>query len=114
MAKAKLTKEQVHELEKMVKKGVTPEEISNHFNVSVSSIHNYKRMLKQKGVNIPDIRGKRPHKNWKSEPVIPLTAPDPGETTTGMIKVLVNDVTFYIPPGAKSVQVGKDILTILF
>lgn len=111
MAKAKLSKEQVHELEKLVKKGVTPEEISKHFNVSVSSIHNYKRSLKQRGVNIPDIRGKRPSKTELPIPIVPITTSEP---TTGMIKVLVNNVTFFIPPGAKSVQVGKDVLTVIF
>lgn len=118
MAKKKLETKQQKELERLVMEGKTPEDISKYFGIAVSSVHNYKRMLREKGVKVPDVRGKRPSN----------ITPVPVETLSGTVKpshnglqipesymrIEINSVVFYISPKAKSVSLDKNSLTVDF
>lgn len=55
------------ELQKMVMKGVYPDDIAKHFNIAISSIHNYKNKFKKEGLKFPSIKGKNQlmHQNQK-------------------------------------------------
>ena len=60
MAFKKLAAADVATLTEMVMNGVPPADLADRFKVSISSIHNYKRELKQGGLALPDVRGRRP------------------------------------------------------
>ena len=118
MAKKKLTDQHMKEMTQMVSQGKTPEEISKHFNIAVSSVHNYKRELKKKGVDVPDIKGKRPGDPYKRKPaqVIAEHLPVQKRTTlkSSFLKVTINDVVFQVDSRAKSVTIGQDELHVTF
>jgi transposase len=113
MAKRKISDAQLKKMKEMVVSGVTPDEISKHFGIAISSVHNYKRQLKDAGVSIPDIRGKRPSDREGNSAVESLTtapaAPDPAGFT-----VIINGVSIYVTNAAKSVAVGPNSLTVSF
>lgn len=60
MANKRLSNEQIAEMQEMVVNGVSPEDISNHFQIAISSVHNYKKRFRDQGLNFPMVRGKRP------------------------------------------------------
>jgi len=71
MKYTKLNNEQQAEMKRMVKDGITPKEIIDHFNeqgtkVAISTVHNFKKQWREEGVSIPEVKGKR-----KSSEVIP-------------------------------------------
>lgn len=119
MAKKKLTEQHIKEMTQMVTQGKTPDEISKHFNIAVSSVHNYKRELRKKGVDVPDVKGKRPGDPFQRKVVKAITAATPvvRKSTTlksGYISVTVNDVLFKVDSRAKSVTIGQDTLHVMF
>lgn len=117
MAKKKLETKQQYELEKLVMEGKTPEDISRIFGIAVSSVHNYKRMLKEKGVKVPDVRGKRPS-NITPTPVeilsLPIKVSDNQQPLSTHLRVEINTVIFYISSNAKSVSIDKNSLCVEF
>jgi hypothetical protein len=113
MAKKKISDEQIAEMKKMVAAGTTPEDISKHFNIGISSVHNYKRMLKKEGLEVPDVRGKRPS-NIKKSYVQTFTQPSDHVSQEGSIKVTINNTLFVISSRAKSVVIGHDSLDVSF
>lgn len=115
MAKMKISNEQFEQLKVMVSKGVTPEEISKRFGIAVSSVHNYKRQLKESGLKVPDVRGKRPSDVSHSSIVQPMTSPvHSSDLSSDSIKVTINDTVFYIPSKAKSVTLGVNEIRVTF
>lgn len=118
MAKKKLTDQHMKEMTQMVGQGKTPEEISKHFNIAVSSVHNYKRELKKKGVDVPDIKGKRPGDPYQKKPtkVIASNIPVKKDTTlkVAFLTVTVNDVVFKVDSRAKEVTIGQHELCVTF
>jgi hypothetical protein len=60
MASKRLSKEQMDQMRTMVLEGVSPEDMSKHFSIAISSVHNYKTRFKKEGLNFPVVRGKRP------------------------------------------------------
>lgn len=103
----------------MVTQGKTPEEISKRFNIAVSSVHNYKRELRKKGVDVPDIKGKRPGDIYQRKPVKALALAEPvtkKDTTlrSSYITVTINDVVFKVDSRAKAVTIGQDELHVAF
>lgn len=115
MAKMKISNEQFEELKKMVSKGITPEEISKRFGIAVSSVHNYKRQLKQSGLKVPDVRGKRPSDISYTSAVQPMTAPVANVKQAGdTIAVTINETVFYISSLAKTVNIGNNSITVTF
>lgn len=115
MAKMKISNEQFEQLKVLVSKGVTPEEISKRFGIAVSSVHNYKRQLKDSGLKIPDVRGKRPSDAGHNGVVQPITSPVQSSVVSAEnIKITINSTVFYISSKAKSVSVGINELTVTF
>jgi transposase len=60
MANKRLTNEEISTMRQMVLDGVSPEDMSKHFSIAISSVHNYKKRFKQEGMEFPMIRGQRP------------------------------------------------------
>ena len=60
MRQKRLTIPEKEQLQKMVIQGVAPEDISKFFGIAISSVHNYKKSMKEQGYDIPLLRGKRP------------------------------------------------------
>lgn len=117
MARKKLEAKQLKELEKMVMDSMTPEDISRHFGIAVSSVHNYKKILREKGVIIPDVRGKRPSNIppvvVKAITEIPVTSTS--DTHLGeYMKITINNVVFYISAKAKTVSMDHNDLRVTF
>lgn len=60
MRQKRLTIPEKEQLQKMVIQGVAPEDISKFFGIAISSVHNYKKLMKKEGYDFPLLRGKRP------------------------------------------------------
>lgn len=116
MARKKLEAAQLKKLEALVMEGKTPEDISKYFNIAVSSVHNYKRMLKEKGLKIPDIRGKRPVGFGAKSGVETITSPKSGssDNVSEFMKLAVNDVIIYVSPNAKEVMIHDHEVVVKF
>lgn len=122
MAHRKLVAAQLEQLKQLVLEGKTPEDISKHFNIAVSSVHNYKRMLKEKGLTIPDVRGKRPTGQAPqvvqtiTNPVLNGVPAEPAPTHidmyTGYMKLVIDTVTIYVGPGASVKSLQGNVLVI--
>lgn len=50
---------QQEELKNMILQGKLPSELKEIFGVSISTIHNYKKELKKRGLQFPNLKGKR-------------------------------------------------------
>lgn len=115
MARKKLDADKLEELKKMVLDGITPEDISKQFNIAISSVHNYKRTLRDLGVDIPDVRGKRPSKTavQNGEPVTMFMQP---KTSTSIkddyIYLRVNNVDVRVHKSAKAITISDNNLSI--
>lgn len=115
MARKKLDAEKLEQLKKMVLEGITPEDISKQFNIAISSVHNYKRTLRDLGVDIPDVRGKRPSKTpiESDEPVTMFMQP---KTSAGIkddyIYLRVNNVDVRVHKSAKAITISDNNLFI--
>lgn len=115
---------QVDEMKQMVIKNVAPEDIAKHFNIAISSVHNYKARFKAQGVKFESQRGKRP------KGTIPtVTASEPKVTreksnqitgvfdtnTKDAFKFIINGVSVQISADAKSVNIiDKNTVDIKF
>ena len=60
MAKKILSDDDQKTLGLLAAAGTTPEDLAARFHISVSSVHNYKNILKASGLQLPVVRGKRP------------------------------------------------------
>jgi transposase len=104
-----LNDEQMKEMEQLVLDGVTPEDLSTYFNMSVSSVHNYKRELRERGLKVPDIRGKRPSGMYKpstgkTEQLHTIIHEKEGK----YIYIVVNGVDFHISKQVRSVRIDEE------
>lgn len=113
MARKKITESQLKMLREMMIKGVTPDEISKHFGIAISSVHNYKRQLKDAGVDIPDIRGKRPSDKEGGKHVESIITAMAAPTPEGFT-INLNGVSIYISNSAKHISIGPEGLNISF
>ena len=120
MAHKRLSLQDVEQMKIMVQKGVAPEDIARHFQVAISSVHNYKAKFKQQGLQFPSVRGKRPTGSVdvkSSTPVkqtadvqtIPIASSDAG----GM-NFVVNGVNVQVSAEAKNVNITKGSIEINF
>lgn len=121
MASKRLSIEDIQKMKNMVSKGVAPEDISNHFGIAISSVHNYKNRFKQEGMVFPAIRGKRPTGSVEAtasskEPIKqPAQVNKPVnnksqitlEPSAQAFDIVVNGVTVHISNEAKDVSVTK-------
>ena len=125
MANRKLTSDQMKEFEELVLAGKTPQDLADHFGFGVSTVHNYKTQLKETGVLVPNVRGKRPS-GVNPAPFVPLPhrrdnvhfLEDVLRTveTTNLeeMHLTINGVSLRVGSGAKAVEVDKDHVTIRF
>lgn len=114
---AKLSKQQLSEMKQMISKGVSPEDISNHFNVAISNVHYYKAKFKKEGLDVPNLKGRRPTGSVET-PAIPradqITAQLSGQVTGQDMRVVVNGVPVTIHGHAKNVTISNGSLQIDF
>jgi len=116
MAKKKLSPEQLNKMETFLKQGKTPEDLSNYFKVAISSIHNYKRALKNKGIELPNIRGQRPKGIVESNNTIPILSELAKDLVMlkSYIHLIVNKTDFFIKSTAKAIRVDDNQVVIEF
>lgn len=129
MAK-KLDTGQIEQLKGMVVQGVAPEDISQHFGIAISSVHNYKNRFRQEGIDFPSVKGKRPQgevtrpagaahyrasgvhtPNTSFHTPIGSTQPHIGDDSH---RFVVNGVEIHISSDVKSVNIGKNSMEINF
>ncbi len=114
---AKLTKQQLNQMKQMISKGVSPEDISNHFNVAISNVHYYKAKFKKEGLDVPNLKGRRPTGSVMTS-AIPRTGQEVGQVAnqvTGQdMRVVVNGVPVTIHGHAKNVTISNGSLQINF
>jgi len=109
MKTKKLSDEDVNLLQEMLLDGKTPEDASRHFKVAVSSIHNYKRELKERGIELPNVRGQRPK---GSDTILPDKITK--ESMEDYLFVTIGNTSICIKDTAKSVVVDKNKITIIY
>lgn len=124
MANKRLSLQDVEHMKSMVIKGVSPEDIAKHFNIAISSVHNYKARFKQQGVKFPDVRGKRPTGSVDVPTGSDVKTVSPqrqvsAETrqTVSMessMNFVVNGVEVKVSGEAKNVNISKDSIEINF
>lgn len=112
MASKRLSLDQINEMKTMVTKGVAPEDIAKHFDIAISSVHNYKNRFKSEGLDFPSVRGKRPTgsvevNNTASNTVQPIKSSED-------YKFVVNGISVQISSEAKDVQIDKHSIKINF
>lgn len=71
MAHRLLGPEAQEEFKELAMNGTTPEDLSDKFKISMTSVYNYKRLLKQQGLEIPNVHGKRPSGRYAADYVDP-------------------------------------------
>lgn len=118
MAKKRLSLEQIDQMKKMVSQGIAPEDIAKHFNVAISSVHNYKARFKAEGFNFPSVRGKRPTgsiqvKAPTHKPIGQITS-EVKTSQNDVYKFIVNGTSVQISGHAKNINIGKDGMEINF
>jgi hypothetical protein len=113
MATKKLDGEALQKFEKYVLDEKTPEDISKLLGISVSSVHNYKRAMRENGINVPNVRGKRPQE-YKNVPIRPFFDPEilKNAEHNKFIELTVNGVNFHISPESKNVIVENGKITV--
>lgn len=125
MAKQRLSQDQVKELQKMVIKGVYPDDIARHFGVAVSSIHNYKKRFKDQGIKFPSVKGKRPGNAPMPGDIIQRIVPESNRSNvigtmnsshqnSSDYKFIINGMSVLISAHAKSVNISDHSMEIIF
>ena len=123
MANKRLSLDQIEQMKMMVIQGTAPEDIANHFNVAISSVHNYKTRFKEQGVVFPSVRGQRPTGSVESKlGRIDQISPNsnlslrsfPTSSQLNSLTVVVNGVTFIVNDEAREVIVNKNKVEIKY
>ena len=121
MSHKRLSDAEKAELKQMVINGIAPGDISNHFGVAISSVHNFKRQLKDQGVNFPIVKGKRPtgavapqNAVKSSGDVKSITPQRETARPSGATNVVVNGVSYEVSAQAKKVVISKGEIRVDF
>ena len=120
MANKRLSLEDIQQMKSMVQKGVAPEDIAKHFNIAISSVHNYKNRFKQEGVKFPDVRGKRPTGSVEiqskvvTSPQTQVTEQPTAVSAQSGMNFVVNGVPVKVSAEAKNVSITKNSIEINF
>jgi hypothetical protein len=124
-----LTESEVGRLKTMALQGYTPATISKDLGCAISTVHHYKdKLRKELGLQFPTVKGKRPTELPYPEPATPSTSRAVagfdtkhvrGSETTihpvqQPIQFVVNGVTVQVAPGAKSIEIGNNVIHINF
>lgn len=102
----RLTDTERKQVEKMIEKALSPEDIATHFGIAISTVHHIKKELKQRGISLPNVRGKRPQGYINPEDIPVLNSFELGDT--GVTRIYVNNIQIVLSPDVKSVNVTKD------
>ena len=123
MAKKRLDISEIDKMKNMVLKGVYPEDIAQHFNIAVSSVHNYKKRFKDEGLDFPSVKGKRPSNSIKPKDTLNPQSQQQKTNVVGVVntrivkeqyRFIINGISIEISPEAKYVNIGKDFMEIKF
>lgn len=102
----RLSEIQRMQVEKMIEKALSPEDIATHFGIAISTVHHIKKELKERGVKLPNVRGKRPQGYINAED-IPIINSFQLEDTS-VTRIFVNGIQIVLSPEVKSVNITKD------
>ena len=113
MANKRLEGERLQKFKEMVLAENTPEDIAAVFRISVSSVHNYKRAMKDEGFEVPDVRGKRPQLHGKT-PILPFFNPAmlPKSSAQEFVELKVNNVVIRVSNNVKNISVESNQILI--
>jgi transposase len=116
MANKRLLLADIQQMKLMVQNSVAPEDIAKHFNIAISSVHNYKNRFKQEGLKFPNVRGKRPTGSVEVQSVTPVseTKKEIQVSTQSAMNFVVNGVSVQVSGKAKNVNISKDHIEINF
>jgi hypothetical protein len=122
MANKRLSLNDIQQMKTMVQKGVAPEDIGKHFNIAISSVHNYKNRFKAEGMSFPTVRGQRPtgSVDIQSKDVSKTSdtrvASDIKQTPRmeSSMNFVVNGITVHVSADAKEVNISKNNIEINF
>lgn len=118
----RLSVQQIAEMKEMVIRGEKPDDIAKHFNIAVSSVHNYKARFKAQGESVPNVRGQRPKGSVKPVAVsstYQVERPNTRNTKTtkqtdDRFNFVVNGISVQISSQAVSVNIDKNKMEINF
>lgn len=118
MSRKKLSEKDMRKMEELFQQGKTPGDVSKYFDIAISSVHNYKRTMKDKGIPLPDIRGQRPKgitlpRKRKHDVVKDVNIIEKNPLIN-YLHLKINDVDFYIHPSSKNVRVEKNYILVEF
>lgn len=111
---AKLSKQQLEQMKQMISKGVTPEDISHHFGVAISNVHYYKAKFKKEGLEVPNVKGRRPTGSVQKSALPGNISATASLTPSGDMRVVVNGVPVTIHGSAKNVTISNGSLQVDF
>jgi len=123
MANKRLSLENIELMKAMVVRGTSPEDIAKHFDIAISSVHNYKKRFKELGLKFPDVRGKRPSGTVDVLSVTPVSsAPVKNEikndnsvtTAESKLNFVVNGVNIQITGETKNVTISNNGIKVDF
>jgi transposase len=116
MANKRLLLDDIQQMKIMVQNSVAPEDIAKHFNIAISSVHNYKNRFKKEGLNVPNVRGKRPTGSVEVQSVNPVSESKNEKqiNTQSAMNFLVNGVSVQVSGKAKNVNISKDHIEVNF
>lgn len=102
----RLTDIERKQVEKMIEKALSPEDIATHFGIAISTVHHIKKELKQKGIELPNVRGKRPQGYINPEDIPIINHFELGDDS--VTRIYVNNIQIVLSSDVKSVNVTKD------
>ena len=115
MTQKRLKPEEKERLHAMVIQGVAPEDISKYFGIAISSVHNYKKKMKEDGVVLPNLRGRRPvgvdALAANNVPMTPITTSKLGNISK-YVTLNVHGVIIQIAKSTANFSIDGDIVTI--
>ena len=97
--------------------------LAKHFNIAISSVHNYKNRFKAEGLTFPTVRGKRPtgsvqiqSKTNVIKPVKEVSAQVKQNVSMehNPMHIVVNGVSVQVSAEAKNVNITKDGIKVNF
>ena len=111
MSNKSLSEKEKSDLKQMVITGVAPEDIANHFKISISSVHNHKQRLKNNGVKFPNVRGQRPVGKYSDGNDKEIASEN---NFLSSYRFLINKTIVTVSKDAKSVHITKNGAVIKF
>lgn len=98
----KLTETQIEDFIKDLLAGLTPADLAPKYDISIPSIHNYKRILaEERALTFPSVVGKRPNKKVEVAPVQTQTQTQSQELFTSSIVLDLNEYNVFTMNGQR-------------